>query len=70
MAEETKRKRGRPPTAKKMTKQLNVRVDDELSKAVGKYQERHRREFNLRETSDAVRHILQKVLVEEGLLPK
>lgn len=52
-----------------MTTQLNVRVDAEIREGIERYRAKYQDEYELRELSDAVRHMLKRVLREEGLLP-
>ncbi len=51
-----------------MKSQLNVRVDDEMREAIDAYREKYGVEYNLREVSDAVRHMLGRTLRSEGML--
>ncbi len=52
-----------------MTTQLNVRVDAEIREGIERYRAKYQDQFELRELSDAVRHMLKKVLRDEGLFP-
>jgi hypothetical protein len=51
-----------------MATQLNVRVDDKIRQGIEAYRVRYKDDYELRELSDAVRHILKKALRAEGLL--
>ena len=52
-----------------MSMQLNVRVERRIRAGIEAYRARYEYEYELRELSDAVRHILKKALRAEGLLP-
>lgn len=47
-----------------MKSQLNVRIDADVRAGIEAYKEKH----DLQELSDAARHIIKRVLKEEGLL--
>ena len=61
---------GRPlkPADERLEAQLNVRVDAVMRQAVEEYRKRYGAEYNLREMADAVRHMLGRVLKDEGLM--
>lgn len=63
-----KRGRGRPPKPDAMKSQINVRVDDEMRAGIDAYRTRYKGEHGLTEMADAVRHMLHRVLREEGLV--
>lgn len=67
---EAKRGRGRPKLRRPMAAQLNVRVDAHIREAIERYRAKYQDDHELRELSDAVRHMLKKVLRAEGLLPE
>jgi hypothetical protein len=62
-----KRGRGRPPKPDAMKQQINVRVDDELRAGIDAYRKKYHGQHNLPEMADAVRHMLRRILREEGL---
>jgi hypothetical protein len=64
MAMKKAAKRGRPRLENGLKIQLNVRIDESTRKAI----EAYRQKFALGEVSDAARHILKRVLRDEGLL--
>jgi len=53
-----------------MSTQLNVRVDARIRSGIEAYRAKYKDDYELREVSDAVRHILKKALRAEGLLPE
>ena len=61
---------GRPPKPadERLGAQLNVRVDGVMRQAVEEYRKKYGTEYNLREMADAVRHMLGRVLKDEGLI--
>lgn len=61
---------GRPPKPadERLGAQINVRVDATMRQAIDGYRQRYAADHNLREMADAVRHMLGRVLREEGLL--
>lgn len=59
--------RGRPKLARPMATQLNVRVDQEIRDGIEAYRTKYGSQFELRELSDAIRHMLKRVLREEGM---
>ena len=63
-----KSKRGRPPTTNPMNVKVNFRITPDLRSGIEAYQEKYRDQHELPEMSDAIRHMLKRVLREEGLL--
>lgn len=67
-SKQPKKPRGRPAGGKTFGTQLSVRIDDDVRAGIEKYREKFKHQAELREISDAVRHMLKRVLREEGLL--
>jgi hypothetical protein len=68
MKKTAKKARGRPKVANPKSLQINVRIDPSLREAIEKYRTKYQDTAGLNELSDAVRHILKRVLKDEDLL--
>jgi hypothetical protein len=68
MAKAAKKKMGRPKSANPLSVALRVRITPEVRGGIEAYQKKYGGEAELHELSDAVRHMLKRVLREDGLL--
>jgi hypothetical protein len=62
------KKMGRPKAANPLSVPLHVRISEDVRAGIEAYQKKYGDVAELHELSDAVRHMLKRVLREEGLL--